>query len=110
MTAKSNSRTARLMPSNIPKYIRCYDNEENGDRYTCVFTGKYRSMTSGEYVYLGMSNNPFHPQGIGMTGYSKNQVDYPKYSHLGKRIKFINLPEKVKKCIRQTYICLWELK
>ena len=105
------NRKENLMPNGIPRYIRCYDNGgETADCYTCVFTGKYRHNTSGEFLYIGMSSDPFHPQGIGMHGSSGKQIDKPTYSHLGKRVKFDVLPEKVQECIKQSYVELWDLQ
>lgn len=98
-------RTERLMPNGVPKNIRCYDNQgESFDRYTCVFT-----KTEG-YYYLGMSENPFHPQGFGQHGQGKDgPIDRPSYSHLGKKVDFSLLPEDVQKCIIETYKELWNL-
>lgn len=98
------------MPNRTPKYVRCYDNGgETADRYTCVFTGNYTHKTEGEHWYLGMSGDPFHPLGIGQHGSNPTQIDKPRYSHLGKKVKFDELPEKVKQCIKQTYVDLWDL-
>ena len=104
-------RRERLIPGGIPRYVRCYDNGgETADRYTVVFTGHYRHKTNGSQWHLGMSADPFHPQGIGMHGESKTSIDTPTYSHLGKKVKFETLPEKVKECVIQTYVDLWDLK
>ncbi len=104
---KQLKRLESLFPNNTPKNIRCYDNGESGDRYTCVFTGRYTHKTGGEYWYLGMSDDPFHPQGIGQSGTSPTQIDRPKYSHLGKKVSFEELPFKVKQYVIDTYLYLW---
>ena len=105
------SRREQLIPAGIPRYVRCYDNGgETFDRYTVVFTGRYRHKTGKKQWYLGMSADPFHPQGVGSHGESETSVDTPKYSHLGKKVKFENLPQKVKECVIQTYVDLWDLK
>lgn len=105
------NRTDRLKPAGVPKYIRVYDDGgKSFDRYTCVFTGNYRSKTLGDFIYLGMSTYPFHPQGCGQHGSSRNQIDRPTYSHLGRKVKWDVLPADVKKCIIQTYDDLWGLK
>ncbi len=72
------ARTQRLMPAGIPRYIRCYDNGgESADRYTVCFTGKAATMKApgcvNEYPYRAMSNNPFHPQGVGIFASSKER-------------------------------------
>ena len=109
-------RRARILPDGKPRYVHCYDNgggdKEKGtfDRYTVVFTGRYRQKTGGEFWYLGMSTYPFHPQGFGQHGGSQTQIDYPTYGHLGKKIKFEQLPEDCQKCVLQTYEDLWDLK
>lgn len=106
------SRTDRLMPAGVPRYVRCYDSGVGvyADRYTVVFTGRYQHRTNGGYMYLGMSAVPFHPQGIGQHGDSSNgPIDRPQFSHLGKRISFIDLPEDCRKCALQTYKAIWEL-
>jgi len=104
-----NDRLNRLMPDGMPRYIRCYDNGgETADRYTVVFTGRYTHKTGREHWYLGMSGSPFHPQGIGQHGSSVHQIDYPKYSHLGKKITFNDLTDECKECVKQTYLYLWD--
>jgi hypothetical protein len=109
-TKAQTKRIDSLIPSGTPRYIRCYDNKgETADRYTCVFTGNYTHKTGREYLYLGMSSDPFHPLGIGINESSKKQIDTPSYSHLGKKVKFEDLPEKVQQCIKQTYVDIWDL-
>jgi hypothetical protein len=91
-----------------PRWIRIYDNGgKTFDRYTVVFTGRYRHRTDGEHWYLGMSEHPFHPQGFGQHGWSETQIDYPRYSHIGKRISWEQLPPDCQRCVRQTYDDLW---
>lgn len=106
------TRQEALMPKGIPRYVRLYDNGgKTFDRYTCVFTGVYRrTKTRGDFLYLGMSANPFHPQGFGQHGSSPHQIDRPSYGHLGKKVKWDVLPDDVKKCILATYKDLWVLK
>ncbi len=108
---KKSARKESLMPNGTPKYVRCYDNGgKSFDRYTVVFTGNYTHKTSYYHWYLGMSAKPFHPQGFGQHGESPKQIDKPAYSHLGKKIKFEDLPEDCKTCVKQTYIFLWDLE
>lgn len=104
------TRQEKSMPNGIPRYIRLYDNQgETIDRYTCVFTGRYEG-SKDQKIYLGMSSDPFHPMGVGMHGESETPIDREGYSHLGKKVKFEDIPEQVKKCILQTYTDLWDLK
>ena len=114
MKTQSKSKQARrerLLPGDKPRYIRCYDNGgQTADRYTVVFTGRYRHKTGGDFWDLCMSSCPFHPQGIGMHGTSNQQIDRPNYGHLGKRIKFDSLPEDCQKAVVQDYKYLWDLE
>jgi len=106
MNAQQQKRIDSLLPNGVPKWIRCYDDPHTADRYTVVFTKKRvnkgcfpRPHHRGQFWYLGMSSMPFHPQGIGMHGESDELIDRPTYSHLGKRIKFENLPEDCQKFV-----------
>jgi hypothetical protein len=99
----------------LPKYVRCYDNGgESIDRYTVVYT----QQRNGYSVGVGMSGAPFHPQGFGQhfeyensrRGNGQYTVDSPKYSHLGKKIKFTDLPEDCQRLVLQDYAELWNLK
>ncbi len=111
---KKQERKARLIPNGVPRYIRCYDNggheRPNGtaDRYTVVYTGNYAGKTKGWHDYVGMSGAPFHPQGIGMHGQTEHQpCDRPSYGHLGKKIKFTDLPIDCQKLVMQDYLYYW---
>lgn len=112
---KKQERRNSLVPNGVPRYIRCYDNggseKENGtvDRYTVVYTGNYRGKTKGWHDYVGMSGAPFHPQGVGMHGQSEHQpVDRPSYGHLGKKIKFSDLPQDCQTLVLQDYLYFWD--
>jgi hypothetical protein len=108
MATKTNSRRERLLPGGKPRYIHVYDNGgETADRYTIVFTGRYRHRTGGVFIYVGCSSRPFHPQGIGQHGHSEKQIDYPSYGHLGKKVSFEVLPRDVQKLVMGDYVQLW---
>lgn len=97
-----------LTKEHTPKYIRCYDNGgETADRYTVVFTGRYDKKANG-YCYVGMSGDPFHPQGIGMHGEHSYFIDKPSYKHLGKKIKFDDLTERCQQLVMRDYADLYE--
>lgn len=100
------TRAERLMPNGVPRYIRCYDNGgETADRYTVVYT------RTADYFYVGMSENPYHPQGFGQHGEGKDgPIDRPKYAHLGKRISFHDLPAECRKLVRSDYRLIWRLQ
>ena len=98
-------------PDGEPIRVRCYDNGgESADRYTVVFTGKYRHKTDGEFWYVGMSDNPYHPQGVGMHGSSPTRIDGYGVStgHLGKRLQFNQLPKPCQDLVISTYADLWD--
>ena len=69
--------------------IRVYDNGgKTFDRYTVA----YMDETNGVFVQmLGMSENPFHPQGFGQ------HCEGTPGRHLGRRISFNELPEDCQK-------------
>lgn len=74
--------------------IRCYDNGgKTTDRY-CVI---YMDQPEGGKCFMSvcMNSEPFHPQGIGQHGAAMPG------RHLGKRIKFEELPEDCQKLVRQ---------
>lgn len=116
-------RRDRFLPDNVPKFIRCYDNggmDKGGtaDRYTVIFTGRYRyNKTGGAFVHLGMSGRPFHPQGIGTHGESNTQPDaregWPpaigRSCFLGRRIRFEDLPKDCRRLVLHDYLYLWDL-
>jgi len=91
-----------------PKKIRIYDNGgASVDRFTIVYTGNYRETTAREFYYIASSSNPSHPQGFWEHGSSDTQIDRPKYSHLGKKIKFDKLPDAVKSSLMSDYLTFW---
>lgn len=117
-------RTNQLLPGGRPRYVRCYDNGGKSlDRYTVVFTGRYEKREAYSrqswFSYLGMSANPFHPQGFGISDSSPNKpIDTNKWgfapaigrkNHLGVRIQFADLPPDCRKLVLQDYTELWNL-
>ena len=72
--------------------IRCYDNGgKTFDRYSVVFMNEPESH--GLFNSLGMSADPFHPQGFG-----QHSAAQPG-RHLGVRIKFEDLPGDCQKAV-----------
>lgn len=103
-------RLKALMPEGVPRYIRCYDNHgATADRYTICFTGRYRFKTGGEFYFITMDSKPTHPQGVCMTGSSKERIDYPSYQHLGSKITFAELPEDCREIVIERYVDLWDI-
>lgn len=101
------TRAERFMPGGTPKYIKIYDNGgETIDRYTVVFTW----LKIGRCVYVGMSGSPFNPQGFCQHGEHTERIDYPRYSHLGKKITFADLPIDCQKVVIEDYKEMWRIK
>ena len=115
----SASRYLRLFPSGTPRYVRCYDNGgESADRYTVVYSGRYKGRKPGTCQYVGMSDKPFHPQGVGQHGESDSIIDINKAgyapaigrrNHLGKRIPYNALPMDCQILVRQDYNKIWSV-
>lgn len=117
MTTKNQARAQRLLPNGVPRWVRCYDNGgETADRYTAVFSKK---SDNGWFSYRGMSEHPYHPQGVGMSGQNQfSPVDtigglWPpaigRRNHLGKRILFSDLPADCQRPVVDDYKAIWQL-
>lgn len=118
-------RWKMLMPGLVPRYVRVYDNEGRSfDRYTAVFSGRTAVMRGGpgqpnQYPYIGMSANPYHPQGFGQHGHTDHSAcdavggKWPpaigRSNHLGKRIAFADLPADCQDLVIRDYIAIWNL-
>lgn len=103
------TRQDRLLPGGKPRWIRCYDNGgKSFDRYTVIFT-RLQGKTESRCFGIGMSEHPTHPQGFGQHFEFDHQIDRPRYSHLGKRITFDDLPEECQQVVMNDYKSLWEL-
>jgi len=112
MTVQQYGRRERLLPGGVPRYIRVYDNGgKTCDRYTVVYTGRYQGYAPGSKYFLvaGMSGAPFHPQGFFQHSECSGIPDRPKYAHLGKKIKFQDLPADCQKAVLQDYTHLWDI-
>ena len=93
-----------------PEVLDVFDaGDKYADRYTVFFGGELLILPPpGEYAgpgnvrvpYLGMSENPCHPQGVGMWGELRayEVVDY-RYKHGRERIRWADLPDAVKECV-----------
>ncbi len=89
--ASANQQQARRVRMNIA----CYDNGgETADRYTVVYLDE-PEREPGVFACVGMSDSPFHPQGFGQ--HSTAMLG----AHLGKRIKFWQLPDDCRKLVRR---------
>lgn len=80
------------------KICRIFDNGgETCDRFTVAFKAERIGGTLC-YPYIAASENPFHPQGVGQHGEARG---FLKGNHLGKRVRFDDVPSDVKKFILQ---------
>lgn len=79
----------------LGKPIRCYDNGgKTADRYTAVYMDEPEDPHNRwTYACLAMNRYPFHPQGIGIHGIAMIG------KHLGKRIRFTDLPADCQKVV-----------
>jgi hypothetical protein len=78
--------------------IAVYDNGgKTADRYTVIFMDEpdLGGGYEGCYSSLGMSADPFHPQGFCQHGPAKPG------RHLGRRIAFEDLPADCQKAVRR---------
>lgn len=74
--------------------FRAYDNGgKTCDRFTVVYMDE--KERDGSLSCVGMSPNPFHPQGFG-----QHSSAIPG-RHLGKRIPFASLPEPCQRLVRR---------
>lgn len=95
-----------------PDNIRVTDNGgTSADRYTVYRTtpiGFVRDYPSygpgwvGYFAYMGCSYNPFHPQGIGITGETPTRLWERRHRNGKERpIKWASLPKDVRQCAWQ---------
>ena len=116
----NKAREKALCPKGIPRYIRCYALSEESkiaDRFTVVFTRRCDETVGPfgqiqrSYPYIGMSAHPWHPQGVGMHGETKDHpVDRPTAGHLGKKIPFKALPIDCQQIVLNDYRELWGIE
>jgi hypothetical protein len=120
MTQRQKNRLNSLLPNGIPRWIRVWKAEGEGDNITVCFTGRYRGK--GWFLYVGMNGVPFHPShGICQHGESPNPIDCPngwaeqigrKCRHnpaLGRRIRFEDLPFDCQTVVLNDYCALWDI-
>ena len=91
-----------------PKRVRCYMYKRNpkpfADWITVVYTHANRAgYPIGTTVYRTMSEDPSHPQGVGLWGEQREPLRAG-----GSRVKFSELPEKCRVLVMQDYKELWE--
>lgn len=86
-----------------PDYVLdCFDDPRSGDRYMVMFT-PFESRTSfadTRIPYLAMSENPTHPQGIGVSGELRaHEATAYRYHNHHRRVRWMDLPAQVRQCV-----------
>jgi len=129
ITKAGQERRHRLLPQGVPRWIRVYDNENrSADRYLVVYSCKEAVERSpgypSHYPYRAMSENPYHPQGVGIFASTPHQTcdSIPtagrgyarppavgRRGRLGKRINFQDLPLNCRKLVLDDYHHIWRL-
>ncbi len=89
-----------IMVNGKRKTCRIYDaGHATLDRYTIAFRGRMVTGYGMIYPYIASSDSPFHPQGFGQHGESR---EFITGSRIGKRVSFDELPADVQKFILQS--------
>ena len=104
MSAYKPRRSRARWLEGAPKaLLAVYDNGgETADRYTAIYGAPLwtpEHYRIGRLPCRGMSANPFHPQGVGMFG------ECERGPHLGRKVRFADLPEPVRRCIEYDCSC-----
>lgn len=83
--------------------LAIFDNPKFADRYTVFYARVIRHDREPPYLgYRSMSDNPYHPQGVGLYGEMKAyEVANYRYHNKRRACKWSDLPEKVKQLVRQ---------
>jgi hypothetical protein len=85
--------------------ISCWQDNDCFDKYTVVYLDEVFKHPAHHYIdyvmYVGMSENPFHPQGFCQHG--EMPINAVQYKGRGgcfqKRIKFADLPSDCQKAV-----------
>lgn len=76
---------------------------QSADRYTVIYAEPVAGTTYADMWlgYRGMSENPCHPQGVGIYGEMRaHEVAAYRYRCKHQYAKWSSLPEAVKQCVR----------
>lgn len=101
---KPRRQSSRWLDGDCPKGVLAIflNKGKTADRYTVFYSDPIAGSTYLDmYVgYRAMSENPFHPQGVGMFGELRAyQVAAYRYRNKHHAAKWSSLPEKVKQCV-----------
>jgi hypothetical protein len=94
---KPRRSRARWLEGAPAALLAVYDNGgKTADRYTALYGAPLwvpEYYRIGRLPCRGMSADPYHPQGVGMFG------ECERGPHLGRKVRFADLPEPVRRCI-----------
>jgi len=77
-----------------------FDSPQFADRFTVFYRDIAESHGRQSIGYRGMSENPSHPQGVGMFGeMAPHEFSAYRESNRRRRIKWADLPPAVKACV-----------
>lgn len=104
-TYRPRRQSARWLDADCPKgVLAIYDNPAFADRFTVIYA---EPVTGSDYCnmwlgYRGMSEYPFHPQGVGMYGEmtAPNAAAF-RYRERHRAAKWSSLPPDVRRCVLQ---------
>jgi hypothetical protein len=104
-TYRPRRQSKRWLDGDCPDgVLAIYDNKQYGDRYTVIYREPVVGTTYADMVlgYRGMSENPFHPQGVGLYGeLQAHEAAGFRYRNRNHACKWTDLPEKVRQCVMQ---------
>lgn len=115
MTKKQTDRVARLLPGGVPRYVRIYDAPEYSDRFTVVFTGAaVAKQCGGEHPYLSLTAAAGSYHGGHKCAVDCIDSPWPPAigcsCHLGKRIRFSDLPKDCQTAVLNDYKYYWSIE
>ena len=88
---------ARWLEGAPSALLAVYDNGgRSADRYTALYGAPLWTPDYGfKLPARFMSEDPFHPQGVGMFG----EVETQCRPALGRKVRYLDLPDRVRRCI-----------
>ena len=102
-------QSPRWLDADCPaEVLAIYDNPNFADRYTVFYSQLHEypdthdTALRGFIFYRAMSENPFHPCGVGISGEMRaHQVAAYRYENRNRACRWSDLPDKVRECVLQ---------
>lgn len=106
MSYKPRRQSKRWLDADCPKgVLAIYDHKNFADRYTVFYAAPLVTQGQTWIQYAAMSENPFHPQGVGIHGEMlAHQARAYRYAARHKACKWSSLPAAVKRCVVQNLV------